>query len=181
MYRDIPESLRAIVEPVVEDHGLELVDAGVHGGPGRTRVCVVVDTHAGDGRVPVDQCARVSREVGHGLDAHDVVSGAYLLEVTSPGVDRVLAREKDFQGAVGGPVAVETREPLAGRRRFRGRLDAFDGREAQIRTESEVFAIPFECIARARAVGRAGGALALAKTNARRPATPKRRRLAAAT
>ena len=120
MYRDIPESLREIVEPVVEDHGLELVDAGIYPGPGRARVRVVVDTPAGDGRVLVDRCAEVSREISHGLDARDAVAGAYLLEVASPGVDRVLAREKDFARAVGGRVAIETREPLAGRRRFRG-------------------------------------------------------------
>src|SRR5512147_1738872 len=106
MYKDIPETLRSVVEPVVKAHGLELVDAHVGRGPTRSLVRVIVDTPSGDGRVRVDECAAVSREVGHGLDVAEVVRGAYTLEVTSPGVDRTLAREIDFERAVGRVVAL---------------------------------------------------------------------------
>ncbi len=77
--------------------------------------------------------------------------GAYLLEVCSPGVDRMLGREKDFARVVGRKVAVETKELLAGRRRFRGELLSFDGQEACVHTESGDYSIPFACIARAQA------------------------------
>ncbi|MCE2391801.1 MAG: ribosome maturation factor RimP [Proteobacteria bacterium] len=180
MYRDIPENLRAIVEPVVEDHGLELVDAGIQAGRGRARVRVVIDTRAGDGRVLLDQCAEVSREIGHGLDARDAIAGAYLLEVTSPGVDRVLARKKDFERAVGSRVAIETREPLEGRRRFRGPLESFDGREVRVRVDRALFAIPFESIAKASAVGRVPAAPPDARMRAKRPAAAARHRPVAA-
>ncbi len=152
MYQDIPKNLLGVIEPVVRDHGLELVDAQLGQGPGRARLQVVVDTPAGDGRVTVDTCAAVSREIGHGLDAGDFFSGAsYLLEVCSPGVDRTLAREKDFARVVGRRVALETKQPLEGRRRFRGELVAFDGDAAQLHTEGGDYRIPFSCIARARA------------------------------
>jgi ribosome maturation factor RimP len=151
MYRDIPAALLEAIEPVVSAHGLEIVDASVRVGRGRGRVEVTVDTPAGDGRVTVDEVAAVSREIGHTLDATDVVEGSYVLEVSSPGVDRRLGREKDFSRAVGRKVEVETREPLDGRRHFRGELISFEGGRAQVETHAGRFAIPFEQIRRAKA------------------------------
>lgn len=151
MYNDIPAELLRVVEPVVRDHGLELVDAGVHGGGGRAVVRIVVDTPAGDGKVNVDRCAEVSREVGRGLDVAEVVRGSYMLEVTSPGIDRTLGREVDFRRSLGRKVSLETREPLDGRRRFKGELVAFDGSLATLCAGEERFDIPFARISRARA------------------------------
>jgi ribosome maturation factor RimP len=151
MYRDIPPALLAVVEPIARDHGLEVVDAGLRAGPGKSRLCVILDTPEGDGRVLVDQCAAVSRELGYALDGLDLVPGAYVLEVSSPGVDRTLAREVDFERAVGRKVALETREPLDGRRRFRGELARFEGTEALVHTEGGDVRIPFAKIARAQA------------------------------
>lgn len=151
MYHEISTDMLALIEPVAQAHGVEIVDATVKRGRGRSQVRVVVDTPAGDGRVTVDTCARVSREIGHGLDALDLVAGSYTLEVCSPGVDRVLARPIDFERAVGQKVAVETREPLAGRRRFRGELLTFASNVACLRQEQDEFRIPLELIARAQA------------------------------
>jgi ribosome maturation factor RimP len=151
MYKDIPADFRRVVEPVVQAHGLELVDAGIGRGPTRSLVRIVVDTPVGDGRVLLDDCARISREVGHGLDVSDLLPGAYTLEVTSPGVDRTLGREIDFSRVVGRRVAVETRAVLDGRRRFKGELVAFDGETATVRSEGRDFAIPFATIERAQA------------------------------
>jgi ribosome maturation factor RimP len=151
MYRDIPPVLLSVVEPVVRDHGLEVVDARVQQGKGRSHVQIVLDTPEGDGRVKVDVCAEVSREVSHGLDAADFLPGAYLLEVSSPGVDRTLGRVIDFERVVGREVSVETREPLAGQHRFRGTLEAFEDGEARVHTEAGDFRIPFDRIRRAQA------------------------------
>lgn len=151
MYRDIPPELLRVVEPIVRDHGLEVVDAGILRGSGRAHVRLVVDTPAGDGRVLVDTCAKVSREVGHGLDAGDVIHGSYMLEVTSPGIDRVLARELDFARSVGRRVEIETREALDGRRRFKGQLVRFEQGVAHVELDPGTAAIPFEKVARARA------------------------------
>jgi ribosome maturation factor RimP len=150
MYRDISRDLLEAIEPVVEAHGLELVDIA-QGSSGRGRLVVTVDTPSGDGRVTVGECAAVSRELSHLLDVEDVVPGSYVLEVTSPGVDRVLGREKDFARVVGRKVSVETREPLDGRRHFRGELLAFGGEGAQVQTESGPIRIPFKAISRAQA------------------------------
>jgi ribosome maturation factor RimP len=151
MYKDIPAEILAVIEPVAGAHALEVVDASFARGRGRGRLEVVVDTPSGDGRVTIDECARFSREIGHALDAAGAIEGPYLLEVCSPGVDRCLAREKDFERVVGRKVEVETREPLSGRRHFRGELVSFDGRRAEVATEAGPFAIPFELIRRAKA------------------------------
>jgi ribosome maturation factor RimP len=152
VYRDIPEEMRALIEPIVAEHGLELVDIERTQGRAPWNVRVVVDTARGDGRVPVDVCAEVSRHVGAGLDASDLMPVRYNLEVSSPGLDRLLAREKDFAAACGKVVKLETRTPLAGRRRFRGRLVAFGRGVATLEVDGVPVEIPFADVARARTV-----------------------------
>jgi len=141
VYSDIPEDLRASIEPIVEDHGYELMNVETVHGSQSVLLRITVDSRAGDGRVPVDALARMSREIETQLDAADAVAGSYRLEVSSPGLDRMLAREKDFAGARGREVKIRTRRPLDGRRRFKGGLVDFrdgvvlldvDGRETRI-------------------------------------------------
>lgn len=152
MYVDIPTDLRRLIEPIVEDHGLELVDVEFSRGRPPWRLRVVVDNPDMDGRVPVDRCAEVSRELGARLDAAGAIETRYVLEVTSPGFDRVLAREKDFVAARGAELRVETRRPLDGRRRFRGRLAAFEGGTLRLAVEGSEVAIPFAEVAKAHCV-----------------------------
>lgn len=151
MYRDISPELLTVIEPVAAAHGFEIVDASVKQGGGCTNVQVVLDTPRGDGKVTVGDCAGVSREIGTGLDARNLYSGAYTLEVCSPGVDRTLGREVDFERVIGREVAVELRERIAGQRRLRGRLVAFDGGEACLEVDSEPVRVPIAGIATARA------------------------------
>jgi len=152
VYREIPEEMRALIEPIVDDHGLELVDVDLKRGRAPWTVRVIVDTPEGDGCVPVDECAQVSLEIGSHLDAGDLIEARYTLEVSSPGLDRVLAREKDFAAACGREVKIETRAPRDGRRRFRGRLIGFDEKVARLLVDGEEVEIAFADVARANAV-----------------------------
>ena len=152
MYRDIPEELRRLIEPVVMDAGFELVDVVLRRGRPPWQLRITIDTPIGDGRVPVDRCAEVSREVESHLDAADAVANRYHLEVSSPGLDRVLSREKDFVAACGSTVVIETRRPLDGRRRFRGGLRTFDGDVATVDVDGNDLRVPFDEIARAHTV-----------------------------
>ena len=154
MYRDIPEELRRLVEPVVDAASLELVDAVLTRGRPPWCLRVTVDNPSGDGRVPVDRCADVSRELSTHLDAADAIRVSYRLEVSSPGLDRMLAREKDFAAACGGEVALETRQPRDGRRRFRGTLVAFEDGIARLLVDGALVAIPFDSVARAHTIYR---------------------------
>ena len=88
VYRDIPEELRALIEPVVDEAGFELVDVQLARGGRPWTLKVTIDTPESDGRVSVDKCAAVSRELGSQLDVADAIEANYRLEVSSPGLDR---------------------------------------------------------------------------------------------
>lgn len=143
MYKDIPQELRNLIEPVVEDHGCELVDIETHLGAGAGLLRITVDRVEADGRVPIDVCARISREAGTQLDANDAIPGSYSLQVSSPGLDRVLAREKDFAAACGQEVKLKTRRPVNGRRKFKGRLLEFEDGVAVLEIDGQRFEVPF--------------------------------------
>ena len=152
MYRDIPVDLKEMIEPVVEDHGFELMKVETIRGTGQALLRITIDTRAGDGRVPVDSLADVSREVGTHLDAGGAMSGNYRLEVSSPGLDRVLAREKDFQAACGREAKIKTRRPLDGRRRFKGELVEFKDGVVHVSVDGTMVPIPFADIEKANVV-----------------------------
>jgi ribosome maturation factor RimP len=152
VYCDIPEELRELIEPVVEDSGFELVDVVVTRGRRPWLLRVTIDTPRGDGRVDVEVCARISREIESHLDATDAIPTPYRLEVSSPGLDRPLAREKDFVASCGQEVKVETRRPLDGRRRFRGLLVGFEQGIARLDVDGQEVGISFADVAKANRV-----------------------------
>jgi ribosome maturation factor RimP len=152
VYRDIPEELRALIEPVVEASRFELVDATLARGRGPWLLRVTIDTPEGDGRVSIERCAMVSREIETHLDVADLIPASYRLEVSSPGLDRVLAREKDFAAACGSEVQIETRRPLEDRRRFRGLLREFHRGIAKMLVDGREVEIPFVEIAKANRI-----------------------------
>jgi ribosome maturation factor RimP len=152
VYPDIPEDLKALIEPVVEDAGFELVDILLSQGRQPRLLRITIDTPTGDGRVPVESCAGVSREIETQLDASDAIAPPYRLEVSSPGLDRILAREKDFAAACGAEVRIETRQPLDGRRRFRGRLVGFEAGVARVDVDGSEVGIPFAAVSKANTI-----------------------------
>ncbi len=121
------EKVRGIVDRVAISAGLEVVDLELRGGGKARMLRVFIDKPGG---VTHEDCARLSREVGTILDVEDVVPGnAYTLEVSSPGLDRKLARAAEFEKFVGSRVKLTTRTPVNNARHFEGRLESFaDGR-----------------------------------------------------
>ena len=109
-------------EPVASAAGLELIDVQYRPEGGRLILRVLIDRPQGG--VTLDELARVSREIGDVLDAHDAVSGRYHLECSSPGINRPLVRPEHFRRAVGERVHVRIHEPIAGRRQFHGVLES---------------------------------------------------------
>lgn len=116
----------AIVEPVIEDLGFRLVRVKQYG------KTMQVMAERPDGSMTVGGCEEISRNVSPLLDVEDPVSGQYLLEVSSPGVDRPLVRPEDFERWAGFEAKVELSTPLAGRKRFRGRLEGFADDEVRL-------------------------------------------------
>ena len=107
----------AIVEPVIQDLGFDLVRVRVTGTNGCT---VQIMAERPDGTMSVDDCETVSRAISPLLDLEEPISQAYYLEVSSPGIDRPLVRASDFERWTGYDAKLEMAAPLNGRKRFRG-------------------------------------------------------------
>lgn len=111
----------------VEALGFELVEVQWAGSMNRPIIRLRVDRPEGDGSVTVDECAQVSRALEPWLDETAAVPEQYVLEVSSPGVDRPLVRVRDFERFAGEDVVLKGKSPLAGQsRRLEGRLLGFD-------------------------------------------------------
>ena len=121
------DRVRAIAERVAATSGLEVVEIELRGGGKSRMLRIFLDKPAG---VTHEDCALFSREFGTILDVEDVVpGGSYVLEVSSPGLDRKLNRAADYERFAGSKVKLMTREPVNGNRHFEGRLESFrDGR-----------------------------------------------------
>ena len=122
------DKIREIAERVAASSGLELVELEMRGG-GKARMLRVFIDKQPDG-VTHEDCASFSREFGTLLDVEDVVPGdSYLLEVSSPGLDRKLYKAADYQRFTGRLVKLSTFQPINGNRHFEGRLEQFtDGK-----------------------------------------------------
>ncbi|HUJ38496.1 MAG TPA: ribosome maturation factor RimP [Hyphomicrobium sp.] len=148
----LPARIAAIVEPALEDRGFRLVRVAISGREGKT---VQVMAERPDGTMTIEDCEAISREVSALLDVHDPVAGAYRLEVSSPGIDRPLVRASDFADWAGHEAKIELKEPIEGRKRFRGRLEGFEGGEVRIEVDlgeggRQVIGLPVGLIAEAK-------------------------------
>ena len=121
------DKVREIAERVAASSGLELVEVELHGGGKSRMLRIFIDKPGG---VTHEDCSSFSREVGTIFDVEDAVpGGSYLLEVSSPGLDRKLLKPDDYERFTGSLVKLMTREPINGNRHFEGRLKEFrDGR-----------------------------------------------------
>jgi ribosome maturation factor RimP len=122
-----------IAAPVLRDIGLRLVRVKISAAGGAT---VQIMAERPDGGMSIEDCERASTALSPVFDVEDIMSQAYRLEVSSPGIDRPLVRQSDFERAVGQEARVEMAEAIGGRKRFRGRIEAVaqspDGPAARI-------------------------------------------------
>ncbi|MBX9634344.1 MAG: ribosome maturation factor RimP [Magnetospirillum sp.] len=121
---DLQQRLEVLIAPPLEGLGYELVRVVLQG---RTRPTLQIMAERKDGKgMTVDDCADISRSISALLDVEDPIQGEYVLEVSSPGIDRPLTRSKDFVTWAGHEAKVETLMPVDGRKRFRGKLLGLD-------------------------------------------------------
>jgi ribosome maturation factor RimP len=116
----ITAAIEAVAAPVLRAHGLTLVDLDLRGEAGARAVLRFFVDKAGG--VTIEDCRRFSQEVGDLLDVADLLPGRFDLEVSSPGLDRELRKDRELRWAVGKQVRAWTREPVEDRREFVGRL-----------------------------------------------------------
>ena len=144
--------LLELLDPVAEAAGYEIVRLRLMGGGKARRLQIMAEDAHGD--MNVDDCAKLSRSISDVLDAADPIEGDYVLEVSSPGVDRPLTRLKDFAAYEGFEARLELDRLADGRKRFKGEIAGVeDGNIAlDIEGEEDTVLIPFTWIVEAKLV-----------------------------
>jgi len=135
----ITKQVAGLVGPILDEMGFELVDVEYLAERGRWVLRLYIDKEGG---VTIDDCARVSREIGDLIDIKNVVEHPYVLEVSSPGVNRPLKRDRDFIRAIGKKIKVRMAAPVQGRRNFTGHLKNFQEGTLYLDMEGRVTALP---------------------------------------
>jgi ribosome maturation factor RimP len=144
----IVERVRALAEPILADRGLELVEAEFQRETRGWILRLYIDRPGG---VTLDDCQKVSEELGDHLDVADVIDHPYDLEVSSPGLDRPLTRDADFVRFAGKAARIVTRDPIEGQRNFRGRLAGLaEGAVLLTLADGRQVRMPRDLIAKAR-------------------------------
>ena len=143
-----------LVEPALSDRGYRLVRVAVSGREGKT---LQIMAERADGTLTIADCEAISKEISPLLDVHDPIAGSYHLEVSSPGIDRPLVRPSDFEDWSGYEAKLEVKQPIDGRKRFRGILEGFAEGEVRIEVDlgeagKNIIGIPMELVGEARLV-----------------------------
>ena len=143
----ILSKIEAIAERVAQTEGIEIVEVELKGGGKNRFLRISIDRPEG---VTHADCELISHQVGTILDIEDVVPGAYTLEVSSPGVERKLAKYKDFERFTGKKIKVSLREPVENSRRWEGTLaSCADGLISLEVAEGKTIQFPFDQVEKA--------------------------------
>ncbi len=147
----LEQRITDLAEPIAAGAGFDLIRIVVSG---KKSLTVQVMAERPDHTMTAEDCAILSRALSPIMDEADPIEGAYSLEVSSPGIDRPLVRQKDFHDWQGYEVKIELNTPIEGQKRFRGILGGLDGDNVclDISGEEETALIPFEMIGAAKLV-----------------------------
>ena len=146
MEREKELAVSRIVEPIVASQGMELVAVEYKREARGWVLRIYIDKEGG---VSLDDCISVSNEVGTVLDVEDIFQSPYTLEVSSPGLNRILKKERDFERFKERSVRIRTHNAIGKRRNFKGRLLGCTKGLIQIEVEGQVLHIPLSNVAKA--------------------------------
>jgi ribosome maturation factor RimP len=124
-HEELLNALRELAQAVVQETGLELVELTLKG-PSRRRLLRIDIDRAGPNGVDIDDCQRVSKELGEILESGDLLEDSYVLEVSSPGVDRPIVSSADYRRNIGRRVVVRTRQAIEGKQLWKGILQGLE-------------------------------------------------------
>lgn len=148
MEATLQDKIAAIIEPSLSDMGYNLVQIRFLEN-GRHTLQIMAE-RVDSKSMTVDDCADISRTVSTLLDVEDPIKGTYTLEVSSPGIDRPLVKIEDFERYNGFDAKLETKLPINGQKRFKGRLLGVSEKNVLLKTEIGDAAIPFHDIRSAK-------------------------------
>lgn len=148
------QDLWTLAEPYVADAGFDLVEVQSGREAAGWIVRLYIDCPGGDGSVAISHkdCERVSRDVSAALDVADLITHSYQLEVSSPGLDRPLRRERDFARFAGRSARIRLSDGVEGRRNFSGTLRGAQNGLVEIECDGRSYQLPIEGVAKANLV-----------------------------
>lgn len=148
----LEQKIAALVEPIVLDMGLSLFSVNVIG-DGASRSLQVMAEDPATKRLDLGACTKLSKAISTVLDVEDPIQGAYKLEVSSPGIDRLLLSLEQFQEYKGFEAKIELNVPIeSGQKRFRGIIQEVKENNIGIETDQGLFEIPFKSLKKAKLV-----------------------------
>ena len=139
-----------LIEPSLDAMGYRLVRVAFLGA--RRATLQIMAERRDDVPMTVDDCSDISRSVSAILDVADPIASAYMLEVSSPGIDRPLTRPEDYDRFAGFEAKIELGQPIDGRKRFRGRLLGRAADQVRLIAEAGEVSLPLAAIAKAKLV-----------------------------
>jgi ribosome maturation factor RimP len=143
---EIGDRVRAMAGPILFEEGIELVDIEYRRESRGWVLRLYLDKKGG---ITLDDCTRISQEVGRSLDVEDLIQTPYTLEVSSPGLTRRLKTEKDFMKHEGSLIKVRTIRPIDNRRQFKGKLLGVSENAIEIETDGRIVQIPLSNVGKA--------------------------------
>jgi ribosome maturation factor RimP len=128
--------IKRLIEPVITDMGFDLVSIRIIGSQ-KLQTLQIMAEDPNTGNLDLNNCTKISNALSALLDVEDPIQSAYQLEISSPGIDRPLVRERDFLKHIGYEISVETENPTeSGQKRFRGKLLSYDGQKFSMTTDT---------------------------------------------
>ena len=145
----ITQSVTELIEPGLLAKGLELIDVEFKKEGKNWVLRIYIDREGG---VTLEDCQKVSRLAGDLIEVEDVIEPVYTLEVSSPGLNRVLKKEKDFLKYSGKKINVQCHAPMGGRKKFTGILTDFIDQSIHLEVDGQQYTIPLSLVAKANLV-----------------------------
>lgn len=145
----IEQTVAEVVTPVLEDLGISLWGVKLIRNPKRTVLQIFIDKEGG---VTIDDCTEVSLQINNVIDVADLFKNPYYLEVSSPGLDRILFTFEQLSKYVGKEMNIEVSMPISNRRRFRGFLQKIEGDTLFLLVDKDVYEIAYPNVSKAQLI-----------------------------
>jgi ribosome maturation factor RimP len=147
----LSEKIEKLIGPVIDELGYELVRVQIQGGARHPTLQIMAERRDRTAML-VDDCARLSRAISNLLDEADPIDSEYMLEVSSPGIDRPLMKPADYERFAGHDAKIELDAPIGGRKRFQGTVARVEGETVVLDCEGETVTLPLAAIRQAKLI-----------------------------
>lgn len=138
------EQIKQILQPILEAHNTELIEISLGKARYKPVLQILVDKKGG---ITLEECSQINRQLSDILDKEDVIKESYILEVSSPGIDRPLKVKRDFEKAAGEVINVYTKAPVNGKGFFQAILYSVDEKFISLKTkDGDIIKISYENI-----------------------------------